>query len=98
MSHHICNLTRIFVSMLEVLLFCWHYFESAFIFLLMLVYMFIILQLHGDIEPNPGTRKIKTNTFSVCNWNLNSLSAHSFSKITQLKACNAIYRYDFMFI
>ena len=31
----------------------WHYFESAFIFLLTLIYILIILICHGDIEPNP---------------------------------------------
>ena len=58
--------------------------------------MLIILQCHGDIEPSPGPRKLKTNKFSVCHWNLNSLSAHSFSKLTQLKAYNSIYKYDFI--
>ena len=99
MSCHVCNLTKNFASMFEVLLLCWHYFESAFIFLLTLVYMFIILQYHGDIELNPGPRKLKTITFSNCHWNLNSLSAHnfySFSKLTQLKAYNSIYKYDFI--
>ena len=96
MSCHVCNLTKNFVSMFGVLLLCWHHFESAFIFLLTLVYMFIILQGHGDIEPNPGPRELKTNNFSVCHWNLNSLSAHSFSELTQLKAYNSIYKYDFI--
>ena len=63
MSCHVCNLTKNVVFMFEVLLLCWHYFESAFIFLLTLVYIFIILQCHGDIEPNPGPRKLKTNYF-----------------------------------
>ena len=86
MSLHVCNLTKNFVSVFQNLLLCWHYFESAFIFLLKLVYKFIIWQCHGNIEPNLGPRKLKTNNFSVCHWNLNSLSAHSFSKPTQLKA------------
>ena len=96
MSHYVYNLTKNFVSIFDVLLLCWHYFESAFIVLLMFVYMHIILQCHGDIEPNPGPRKLKTNKFSVRHWNLNSLSAHSFSKLTQLKAYNSIYKYDFI--
>ena len=53
------NLTKNFVTLFEVLLFCWHYFESAFIFLLTLVYILIFLQCHGDIEPNPGPKKKK---------------------------------------
>ena len=96
MSCHVCNLTKNIVSMFEVLLLCRHYFECAFIFLLTLVYIFIILQYHGDIEPNPGPRNLKTNYFSVCYWNLNSLPAHNFSKLTQLKAYNSIHKYDFI--
>ena len=60
------------------------------------MYILIILQCHGDIESNPGSRKLKTNSFSVCHRNLNSLSAHNFSKLTQLKAYNSIYKYDFI--
>ena len=60
------------------------------------MYILIILQCHGDIESNPGPRKLKTNSFSVCHRNLNSLSAHNFSKLTQLKAYNSIYKYDFI--
>ena len=96
MSRHVCNLTKHFVSLFEVLLLCWHYFESAFIFLLTLVYMFIIWQFHGDIEPNPRPRKLKTNNCSVYHWNLNSFSAHSITRLTQLKPNNSIYKYDFI--
>ena len=58
--------------------------------------MFIFLQCHGDIEPNPGPRKQKPNYFSVCHWNLNSLIAHNFSKLIQLQAYNSIYKCDFI--
>ena len=96
MCSHVCNLTKNFVSMIEVLLQCWHYVEGASISLLTLVYIFVFLQCHGDIELNPGPRKPKSNNFSVCHWNLNSLSAHNFTKLTQLKAYNSIYKYDFI--
>ena len=59
------NLSKNFVTLFEVLLFCWHYFESAFIFLLTLVYIFIFLQCHGDIEPNPGPKKLATFQFVI---------------------------------
>ena len=95
-SCHVCNSTKNFVSMFEVLLCCWYYFESAFLSLLTLTYMFIFLQCHGDIEPNPGPRKQKPNYFSVCQWNLSSLIAHNFSKLIQLQAYNSIYKYDFI--
>ena len=95
-SSHECKLAKNFVSLFEVLLFCWHCFESTFIFLLTLVYIFIFLQCDGDVELNPGLKKLKTNYLSVCHWNLNSLSAHSFTKLTQLKAYNSIYKYNFI--
>ena len=73
-SCHVSNLNKNLISLFEVVLFCWHYFESAFLFLLTLVYLFIILQCHGDVEPNPGPRKPKPDYLSVCHWNLNSLT------------------------
>ena len=27
---------------------------------------------HGDIEPNPGPKKLEKHLISVCHWNLNS--------------------------
>ena len=56
MSCNVCNLTKNFVSMFEVLLLCWPYFESAFIYLLTLVYMFITLQCHGDKSSTKETK------------------------------------------
>ena len=35
------------------------------------------------------------NFFSICHWNLNSLAEHNFSKLTQLRAYNSIYKHDF---
>ena len=61
-----------------------------------MVYLFLFLQCHGDIEPNSGPINIKKNSIFVCHWNLNSLSAHNFSKLTQLKAYNSPYKYDFL--
>ena len=96
MPSYECNLNKNLASSIEVLLFCWHCFESAFIILLTLLYILIFLQCHGYIEPNPGPKKLKTNYLSVCHWNLNSLSARNFTKLTQLKAYNSIYKYDFI--
>ena len=60
------------------------------------MYIFVLLRRHGDIELNPGPRKSKGNTVSVCHWNLNSITAHNFSKLTQLKAYISTYKYDFI--
>ena len=61
-----------------------------------LLFIFTLLLCHGDIEINPGTKKFKKNSLSVCHWNLNSLSAHNFSKLTKLKAYISIYKHDFI--
>ena len=44
----------------------------------------------------PGPKKFTKNSLSVCHWNLNSLSAHNFSKLTLLKAYTSIYKHDFI--
>ena len=61
-----------------------------------MIYIYIFLQCYGDIEINPGPRKLKINSFSICHWNLNSLATHNFSKLTQLIAYNSIYKHDFI--
>ena len=90
------NLIRKFVSMLENLLLFYHYFEGLYTTVLTLLYMFFLLLCHGDIEPNPGPKKLKNNSLSVCHWNLNSLSAHNFSKLSQMKAYISMYKHDFI--
>ena len=96
MSYRVCNLIKKFFSCFEILFFCRHYFESAFIILLTLIYIYSFLQCHGDIELNPGSRKLKINFFSICHCNLSSLPAHNFSKLTQLIAYNSIYIFHFI--
>ena len=61
-----------------------------------LLYIFALLQCHGDIELNPGPKKLRNRSLSVCHWNLNSLTAHNYSKRTQLKAYTLIYKHDFI--
>ena len=76
------------VSMLEYLLLFHHYIEGVYITIITFQCIFVILLWHGDIEPNLGPRKLP---LSAWHWNLNSLSAHNFSKFTQLKAYISIY-------
>ena len=81
--------------MFETLLFFYHYFEGVYITIITLLFIFALLLCHGDIEINPGPKKLKKISLSVCHWNLNSLSAYNFSKLTQLKAYISIYKHDF---
>ena len=79
--------------MFETLFFFYHYVEGMYITLL---FIFALLLCHGDIKISPGRKKFKKNSISVCHWNLNSLSAHKFSKLKQLKAYISIYKHDFI--
>ena len=89
-------MTKNFGSLFESLFLCFDYLKSTLLFLLTFLCILILLQCHGDIELNPGPRKSKGNTVSVCHWNLNSITAHNFSKLTQLKAHISTYNYDFI--
>ena len=91
-----CTTKNSLGTIIEIVLLCCHYFESAYISLLTFLYIFISLICHGDIELNPGPRKLKDNRLSVCHWNLNSITAHNFSKLTQLKAYISTYKHDFL--
>ena len=42
---------------------------------------FLIL-LSGDVEINPGRRHNSGEFFSVCHWNLNSVSAYNYIKLS----------------
>ena len=55
------KLNKNFITMLEILLICYYYFQSTSMSFLTLLYIFILLQCHGDIEKNLGPRKIKKN-------------------------------------
>ena len=53
----------------------------------------LILQ-HGDIETNPGPRGKHSQYFSFCHWNLNSLPAHNYAKVSLLQAFNTLHNFD----
>ena len=54
---------------------------------------FLIL-LSGDVEINPGPRHNSEEFFSVCQWNLNNVSAYSYTKLSSLKAFIAVHKFD----
>ena len=59
---------------------------------------FDLLMLCRDIKLNPGQRPYSGQSFSICHWNLNSIAAHNFSKISLLRAYNAIHNYDIIYL
>ena len=60
------------------------------------MYIFLLLCSHWDIKLNPGANKSKENNLSIGHWNLNSITAHIFLKLSQLKAYISTCKHDFM--
>ena len=56
----------------------------------------IFLLLCGDVELNPGPTKKRNSwfNFSICHWNLNSLTSHNCEKVNLLEAYNAVNKFD----
>ena len=48
-----------FITMLEILLICYYYFENTAMSFVTLLYMLILLQCHGDIEKKSRSKKTK---------------------------------------
>ena len=84
------------MSVLFLNAWCFHYFESFIFSLSTCLYIFLLLRFPGDIEINPGPNKWKENNLSICHWNLNSITAHNFLKLSQLKAYISTYKHDFI--
>ena len=57
-------------------------------------YFFRLLELFGDIELNTGPKPYYNQSFSVCQWNVNSMSAHNYSKISLLTAYISMHNFD----
>ena len=59
----------------------------------------LFLPQHGDMEINPGPKK-KTvvEHFSCCHWNVISLAAHDYKKVSLPDAYNAIHHYDLIYV
>ena len=51
----------------------------------------IIFNRSGDTEKNPG---LKANSYQSFYWNLNSISAHNFLKLSLLRAYITVHKFD----
>ena len=54
----------------------------------------LLIILSADVEHNPGPKRASTSNISICHWNLNSISAHNYTKLFLLKAYIAIHKFD----
>ena len=76
-------------SLKNVTIYCKH---VGFCYLLF--HSIYLLILCGNIELNPGPKDAKY--LSLCHWNLNSIAAHNFAKVSTLKAFNTTKKLDFI--
>ena len=53
-----------------------------------------LILLSGDIETNPGPIPSSGKYFSICHWNLNSIAAHNFAKLSLLTAYSLVLSFD----
>ena len=52
------------------------------------------VSLSGNTELKPGPKSSSCGNFPACHWNLNSISAHNFSKVAPLNAYSSLYSFD----
>ena len=69
-------------------------FVSIFVFTFFVSFFSRKLLLSGDIDTNPGPTRNLSNDFTICHWNLSSISAHIFAKVQLLKAYLAVHKFD----
>ena len=54
----------------------------------------LLILLSANVKLNPEPKRASTRNISICNWNLNSISAHNYTKLFLLKAYIAIHKFD----
>ena len=53
-----------------------------------------ITRLSGDIEENLAPKCNSNQSFSICHWNLNSITAHNYLKISLFRAYISLHNFD----
>ena len=43
---------------------------------------------------NPGRKLISKESFSICHWNFNSITANNYTEVLLLKAYIAVHKFD----
>ena len=72
--------------------FCFFSFGFRFVFILLFLFVYFYSIFIG-LSPGPKNRN-SCYKFSICHWNLNSITTHNFAKVNQLQAHNAIHDFD----
>ena len=54
----------------------------------------LLVLLSVDVEINPRPKRTSEASLSICYWNLNSISAHSYAKLSLLRAYLVFHKFD----
>ena len=52
------------------------------------------MKLCGNVEENLGPKPSSNQSFSICHWNLDSISAHNYIKLSLLKVYLSTNKFD----
>ena len=70
-----------------------HFFNALGNFFLHVSFFSLLTILSGDVESNPGPSR-NQSSLNICHWNLNSISAHNFRKVSLLSAYITVNKPD----
>ena len=70
------------------------YFINAVSYIHHMWHYSLAIKCSSDIEENPGPKPNSCEYLSICHWNLNSISAHNFIKLSLLRAYISINKID----
>ena len=75
------------------------YFSYIFsIFVVYLLHHIRLIRPSGNTELSPGPKPSSFKYFSICHWNLNSITSHDFLKVKLLTAYNVMHKFDIICI
>ena len=107
-SLYLASVTMLFQTIINLILLKSYYIFHSFRARNVLVYfLYLIIQydfaawsrpflilLNGDIETNPDPKSMFGQSFSICHCNLNSISAHNYTKICLLNVYVLVHNFD----
>ena len=71
---------------------------SVFILIYYLRWCRSFIFLSENIKTDPGPTPTSGKCFSICHWNLNSITAHNYAKLSLLTAYNKVHSFDIIFL
>ena len=58
----------------------------------------LLVLLSGYVEINPSPKCTPRANLSMCHWNLNSISAHNYAKLSLLRVYLAFHKFDIIWL